>query len=224
MGAKWRPRRGKVGEVCSISSNRQLAKAETGWCIVYPLCNGKLLHPLLCYPTLSRRYSSSPGRKGARKTTFAQEFLLTELNWPTFLSADHIAAGLNPFRPENAGFRAGKMLLAMIEDYVSKGEGFGLETTMSGQGYARKIPGWLEMGYWVKLYLLVLPNSEIAIARVRQRLLEAGHDLPVETIRCRFHAGCRNFETIYRHLADEWVMYDNWGGEPVVMAQGGTNS
>ena len=108
--------------------------------------------------------------------------------------------------------------------YVGKGESFGLETTLSGINYARKIPRWQEMGYWVKLYYLVLPNPDIAIARVRQRVLEGGHDIPVETIRRRFRAGRRNFETIYRHLVDEWVMYDNWGPTPRLLAQGKVNS
>ena len=111
----------------------------------------------------------------------------------------------------------------MIDEYVEKGESFGLETTLSGSNYARKIPHWRETGYWVKLYYLVLPNTDIAIARVKQRVLEGGHNIPAETIQRRFHSGRRNFETIYRHLVDEWVMYDSLGQKPVLLEQGGIN-
>ena len=146
---------------------------------------------------------------------------MKEANCPTFVNADFMAAGLNPFRPGMAALRAGKLMLEMIDEYVRKGENFALETTLSGRGYARKIPRWQEQGYWVKLYFLTLPSPEIALSRVRQRVLEGGHDVPTETVRRRFHAGQRNFETIYRHLVDDWVMYDNLGPVPVLLAQAG---
>ena len=148
---------------------------------------------------------------------------MKEANCPTFVNADFMAAGLNPFRPGMAALRAGKLMLEMIDEYVKKGESFALETTLSGRGYARKIPRWREQGYWVKLYFLTLPSPEIALSRVRQRVLEGGHDVSAETVRRRFHAGLSNFETIYRHLVDEWVMYDNLGFAPVLLAQGEIN-
>ena len=40
------------------------------------------------------------GPNGAGKTAFATQFLPNEGNCPTFINADLIAAGLNPFRPE----------------------------------------------------------------------------------------------------------------------------
>ena len=58
----------------------------------------------------------------------------------------------------------------------------------------------------------------MAIARVRQRVVEGGHDVPEPVIRRRFHAG-RNFETIYRDLVDEWTVYDNSGNVPVLLAE-----
>ena len=64
----------------------------------------------------------------------------------------------------------------MIDDYVRNGESFAFETALSGRGFARKILVWRGMGYWVKLYFLKLPTPEVALARVRQRALEGGHD------------------------------------------------
>lgn len=59
----------------------------------------------------------------------------------------------------------------------------------------------------------------MAIARVRQRVVEGGHDVPEPVIRRRFHSGWRNFETIYRDLVDEWTVYDNSGNVPVLLAE-----
>lgn len=49
------------------------------------------------------------GPNGAGKTTFAREFLPNEADCPVFINADLIAAGLSPFHPELAAFRAGRV-------------------------------------------------------------------------------------------------------------------
>ena len=160
------------------------------------------------------------GPNGAGKTTFAREFLLNEANCPTFVNADLIAAGLNPLQPEQEAMAAGRMMLNMIDDYVSQGRSFAFETTLSGRGYARMIPRWQEQGYRVRLYFLTLPGSDFAVNRVRQRVAEGGHHVPEEVIRRRFDAGRRNFDTIYRELVDEWSLYDCSGDVPIRLAHG----
>ena len=170
--------------------------------------------------TASKRILIIAGPNGAGKTVFATEFLPNEANCPTFINADLIAAGLSPFRPDLAGVRAGRLMSNMIHEYASKGESFAFETTLSGRSYVRLIPRWREQGYWIKLFFLRLPTPEIAIARVRQRVLQGGHDVPEQIVRRRFHAGLRNFESIYRDLVDEWVVYDNRGDTPILLAEG----
>ena len=110
-------------------------------------------------------------------------------------------------------------MLNMIHDYAAKGESFAFETTLSGRVYARLIPRWQKQGYWIKLFFLRLPTPEAAITRVRQRVLEGGHDVPEPVIRRRFHAGWSNFKFIYRELVDEWGVYDNSGDTPVLLAE-----
>lgn len=73
----------------------------------------------------------------------------------------------------------------------------------------------------MKLLFLRLPSADAAIARVRQRVAEGGHDVPEEVIRRRFHAGWRNFERVYRDLVNEWAVYDSSGATPVLVAEGG---
>ena len=144
------------------------------------------------------------GPNGAGKTTFARELLPNEANTLTFINADLIARGLDPFQPERAAIRAGRMMLEMIDACVARGENFAFETTLSGRGYARMIPRWQEQGYWVILYYLPLPSPETAIERVRQRVAMGGHHVPDDIIRRRFQASWRNFENIYQDLVDEW--------------------
>ena len=159
------------------------------------------------------------GPNGAGKTTFATEFLLNEADCPTFVNADMIAAGLNPFAPERSAVQAGRLMLRMIDDYVSRGESFAFETTLSGRGYTRQIPGWQEQGYRVELYFLRLPTPDMAMVRVRNRV--RGHHVPDDVLRRRFDAGWRNFNEIYRDMVDEWALYDASGSSPVVIEEGG---
>lgn len=73
----------------------------------------------------------------------------------------------------------------------------------------------------MKLLFLQLPTPELAVARVRQRVSEGGHDVPEAVVRRRFRAGWSNLELIYRDLVDEWVIYDTSGSSPVLLKEGG---
>ena len=80
------------------------------------------------------------GPNGAGKTTFAREFLPTDAALPNFVNADLIAAGLSPFAPDLAAFKAGRIMLETIAEHVKCGESFSFETTLSGLTYAQMIP------------------------------------------------------------------------------------
>jgi predicted ABC-type ATPase len=60
------------------------------------------------------------GPNGAGKTTFAREFLPNEANCLNFVNADLIAAGLSPFAPELAAFKAGRIMLETIAGHVTR--------------------------------------------------------------------------------------------------------
>ena len=141
-----------------------------------------------------RRIIIIAGPNGAGKTTFAEEFLPHEANCPIFVNADLIAAGLAPFDPDGVAIKAGRLMLQEIFRHVRRRDSFAFETTLSGRMYARHIPVWQKKGYTVKLFFLRLDSPELAIARVRQRVKEGGHNVPEDTIRRRFTAGLRNFE------------------------------
>jgi len=54
----------------------------------------------------------------------------------------------------------------------------------------------------VALWFLALARVEVALARVAQRVLQGGHDIPEEVVRRRFSAGRSNFDDLYRGLVD----------------------
>jgi predicted ABC-type ATPase len=161
------------------------------------------------------------GPNGAGKTTFATEFLPKEAECPNFINADMIAAGINPFRPEGSSIQAAKMMIEIMNKYIEKGKSFSFETTLSGKNYARHIPQWQKKGYNVKMFYLKLPGPEFAVARVKQRVKEGGHNVAEEVIRRRFKSGWSHFETLYKNLVNEWALYDNAGENPILLEEGG---
>ncbi len=154
------------------------------------------------------------GPNGAGKTTFARDFLPAEAQTLRFINADLIAAGLAPFNPESASFKAGRLMLEEIDECVDAGHSFAFETTLSGLSYMRKIRVWQRLGYQVKLWFLSLPNEDSAVSRVAHRVQQGGHNIPEDVIRRRFRAGLANFHDRYSKAVDSWVLYDNYGIEP----------
>ena len=75
------------------------------------------------------------GPNGAGKTTFARNFLPKEAQTYQFINADLIAAGLSPFNPDLAAFKAGRIMLSEIEAVSLSGHNFAFETTLSGVHY-----------------------------------------------------------------------------------------
>jgi len=160
------------------------------------------------------------GPNGSGKTTFAREYLPTEIGCPVFVNADLIAAGLEPFRPELAMIRAGRLMLKEIHEHFRRGESFSFETTLSGLAYSRLVPLWRRHGYNVKLIFLTLPNVQFAIERVAVRVKQGGHFVPADVVRRRFISGQRNFRLIYRRIVSAWAVYDNSREVPELIEEG----
>lgn len=151
------------------------------------------------------------------------EYLPKEAGCPVFVNADLIAVGISPFSPETAAVKAGKLMLEEINHHAGSGASFAFETTLSGKMYARLIPEWRRKGYRVKLIFLSLPSADVALARVAARVALGGHTVPEEVVRRRFTAGLANFREVYQRIVDAWLLYDNSGPTPVLVAKGGND-
>lgn len=116
-----------------------------------------------------------------------------------FINADLIAQGMAPFSPEAVAFRAGRLMLKEISLYMKRGEDFGFETTLSGRSYLGLIRRLKKRGYKVHVFFLMVPTVDLALTRVRGRVLEGGHDIP-EAVRRRFDRSIQNFLAYYLEL------------------------
>jgi predicted ABC-type ATPase len=160
------------------------------------------------------------GPNGAGKTTFAREFLPAEGNCPTFINADLIAEGLSPFKPESMVVEASRLMLDHVRQMVTRREDFAVETTFAGRAYLRMIREWQTLGYQVEVMFLRLPSADLAVERVRQRVVQGGHNIPEPDIRRRFDRGLVNLHQRYRAAVDAWQIYDASQWPPVLIDEG----
>jgi len=158
------------------------------------------------------------GPNGVGKTTFARTFLPNYADCRNFINADLIAQGMSPFSPESAAFQAGRLMLGEINLFAKRRIDFGFETTLSGRSHLRLIRQLNQQGYAVELFFLWVPTVDLALWRVRSRVLEGGHDVPETVVRRRFARSIANFLVHYRRLADSWTVFDNSGETPNVIA------
>jgi len=113
--------------------------------------------------------------------------------------------------------RAGRLLLATLDERVAEASDFGVETTLSSGLYARRIPSWKARGYRVELIYVRLPSVEASIARVARRVALGGHGVPEADLRRRFGRSVRNLETLYKPLVDAWRVWEARDGGAIMI-------
>jgi predicted ABC-type ATPase len=160
------------------------------------------------------------GPNGAGKTTFAREFLLRDAGIIHFVSADLIASGLSPLRPELAAIAAGRLFFVELHRLASLRADFAFETTLSGLGYLKHLRRWKTAGYKIQIIFLQVASPRLALRRIAARVRQGGHNVPRADVIRRFSRGWQNFETAYRPLADTWAVYDNSGRLPRLVEEG----
>jgi predicted ABC-type ATPase len=143
------------------------------------------------------------GPNGAGKSTVASALLL---RGTPYINADEIAKLLNG---PGKDIQASRLLLETWDALSGQQANFAVETTLASRTLAPKVRALKEAGYTFHLYFLWLPDVEISIGRVAERVRNGGHNIPEETIRRRYLSGVRNFFDLYQPLADRWTFFDN---------------
>jgi len=126
------------------------------------------------------------GCNGAGKTTASFTILPEILNCKEFVNADEIAKGLSPFQPEKVSFEAGRIMLNRINELLETNQNFAFETTLATKSYKSKIIKAKKENYNVTLLFFWLETVDLAIERVKTRVIEGGHNIETEVIKRRY--------------------------------------
>ncbi len=151
------------------------------------------------------------GPNGVGKTTLAREYAFDK--GIPYIGADAIAETISPTEPAIARIEAGRRFLLSVDDHLSQEESLVVETTLSGRTFGSTIVKSKELGYDVSIAFLFLESADTCIARVTERVRKGGHYVPDEDVRRRFSRSIVNFWTVYRRMADSWVLLYNGTGQ-----------
>ncbi|MFZ1159520.1 MAG: AAA family ATPase [Candidatus Sulfotelmatobacter sp.] len=152
------------------------------------------------------RLSIIAGANGCGKSTFTSRSSFV-YNTP-LLDPDAIGKALQPTIPGTSAVAAARHVLIAAHEHIHKRDSFAVETTLSGQGYLRMMLDARARGFEVVLVYIGTENVEINLARIRDRVLAGGHDVPEEDVRRRYTRSFENLPTaIYR--ADHTILFDN---------------
>lgn len=159
------------------------------------------------------------GCNGAGKTTASYTILPEILDCREFVNADEIAKGLSPFQPEKVAIESGRIMLQRIKELLEDGKDFAFETTLATRSYSNTVKKAKELKYNVVLLFFWLQKVDLAIERVKSRVVEGGHDIPDEIIRRRYVRGVKNLFDIYLPLVDVVYIFDNSEGRHELIAE-----
>ena len=164
------------------------------------------------------------GCNGAGKTTASYTVLPEMLQCHEFVNVDELAKGLSPFNPDKAAIEAGRLMLMKMHKLVDLNADFAFETTLSPKSYVNLVKRAKEAGYHVILLYFWLNSVDLAIERVRTRVLEGGHDVAQQVIRRRYKTGLQNLFERYIPICNYWMIFDNSNLKAELVAEGYSGS
>jgi predicted ABC-type ATPase len=154
------------------------------------------------------------GPNGAGKTTFATEYLPHYAECVNFINLDLLARAYSPFDPNAGMLRAGRTVLERIAEFTTARTDFAFETTLAGRTYLPLLRGVKKAGFRLHMFYLWIPSPELALLRIRYRVVSGGHDVPERDVRRRFTRTLGNLFRLYRPLLDTLHFCDNSSDTP----------
>ncbi|HEY1948787.1 MAG TPA: AAA family ATPase [Bryobacteraceae bacterium] len=129
------------------------------------------------------------------------------------LDSDAIAKRLNPNNPGQSAIAAARDVLRRTHAYIEAGQSFAVETTLAGSWILTAMQAALQQGWMVRVVYICVDTPERNIRRVRERVLQGGHDVPDEDIRRRYARSLQNIQAALK-IVGQCTVYDNSGAEP----------
>jgi predicted ABC-type ATPase len=119
-----------------------------------------------------------------------------------------IARTLKSTMPSTFPIAAARRVLQSAREHIRKAESFAVETTLAGKHYLRMIAEARSRGFEIVLVYIGTENVEINLARIRNRVLAGGHNVPEQDVRRRYKRSFAKLPTA-RQGADHTILFDN---------------
>lgn len=144
------------------------------------------------------------GANGAGKSTFYKHYLSE--HGIKFVNADLIAREIDPDNPETVSYEAANAAARIREAMLDQGASFCFETVFSHASKIEFITQAKNRNYDVVLVYIHLSDPGLNEARVHQRTLEGGHNVPAEKIRSRIPRTMTYIRQALRLANQAWIL------------------
>ena len=160
------------------------------------------------------------GCNGSGKTTASYTLLPDLLNCREFVNSDEFAKSLSPFDPGAASVTASRYMLMKINYLLDRKADFAVETTLATRSLLQIVRQAQRLGYESTVLYFWLNSPELAIERVRDRVVSGGHNIPDAVVRRRYVMGLQYLFDVYIPVIDRWILADNSKPPFSVVAEG----
>jgi predicted ABC-type ATPase len=150
------------------------------------------------------------GPNGSGKTSTTR--LVIKHEWAeqcVYINPDEIAqTKFGDWNDPNAVRKSVEYCEEWREQLLKDHKDFIFETVLSSEGKVDFLRRAKEEGYFIRMFFICTQNPTINAARIAKRVMEGGHDVPIQKIISRYEKAILNAQRVAQ-FADRVYVYDN---------------
>lgn len=150
------------------------------------------------------------GPNGSGKTTITTKILNHEwLENSVYINPDIIAQEkFGDWNSESAILQSINYCTSLREQCLEKKQSLIFETVMSANDKIDYLKRAKEMGFFIRFFFVCTLSPTINAARIANRVMEGGHDVPISKIITRYQKSLSNCKIVSKFV-DRTYVYDN---------------
>ena len=150
------------------------------------------------------------GPNGSGKTSVTKKFLHHEWAEGTlYINPDEVAMDkFGDWNSVEAVMKAARYCAELREDCLRNHRSFVFETVMSADDKVDFIIRAKQAGFFLRLFFISTSHPSINAARITERVMKGGHDVPISKIISRYYKSIANCKMV-APMVDRLYVYDN---------------
>lgn len=150
------------------------------------------------------------GPNGSGKTSVTQKFLHHEWAEGTlYINPNEIAKNVfGDWNSKESIIKAANYCSDLREQCLAQKKSFVFETVMSAEDKIDFIIRAKEAGFFIRLFFISTTHPSINAARIANRVMKGGHEVPISKIISRYYKSIENCKLI-ASVVDRLYVYDN---------------
>jgi len=150
------------------------------------------------------------GPNGSGKTTITSKILRHEwLEGAVYVNPDQVAQDrFGDWNSPKAVLQAAQYCEELREECLRNQQSLIFETVLSSDGKVDFIRRAKELGYFIRIFFVSTAHPAINAARIAQRVMEGGHDVPISKVITRYYKSILNCKRVAT-IVDRVYVYDN---------------